>query len=199
MSNLSLTELIDTEVLNTGGQYFRNFEICDATGASRQHVSQRMKSLYDEGILEKHGREWYVANQAKLVTKLLRNARSQELTSTKLLKLTGNAATNLLQAILLLQGSPNAWRGHAHVLEETILADIEESLETLRNMRNHIKSPPKSDKQIYAHTVNSGEYAASLQKTFVEAAQYFLGKELTEEVITEDIRARALERERNNG
>lgn len=199
MPSLSLTELIDTEVLNTGGQYFRNYEICEATGASRQHVSQRMKTLYSEGVLEKHGRDWYVANQALLVTKLLRAVRSQELVSTKLLKLTGNSATTLLQAIALLQGSPNSWQVNAFVLEEKILEDIEESIETLRNMRSQLKSPPKSGKQIYAHMVNSGEYAVSLQKTFVEGAQYFLGKELDEEVITEEIRARALEREQNNG
>lgn len=194
MSELTLTELIDSEVVNTGGQFFRNREICEATGASRAHVSQRLKKLYDEGIVERVEREWHLVDQGKLVTMLLRAARSQELMATKLIQMSPLVQSDLLDSIQLLKNSRNEWQGHAYRIEEELLADINASIENLRNMRSRIKNPPKSDKQIYAHVANSGKYASNLQATFKTACPVFLGFEIEGNVVIDDIRAPAVAR-----
>lgn len=197
MSELTLTELIDSEVLNTNGQYFRNHEICEATGASRAHVSQRMKKLYEDGVIDRNGRDWYIVNQALLVTSLLRSTRFRELETTKLLSLKPSNLETLIEAIVLLKSSRNEWEATAHLLENELLDEINRSLETLRELRNRIRKPVRSQKQIWATLMNSGKYAKGLENVFKESAQYFLGKKLETNVIIDDIRDPALERKNN--
>jgi DNA-binding Lrp family transcriptional regulator len=198
MTDLTLTELIDTEVMNTGGQYFRNREIVEATGASRAHVSQRMKKLYEEGVLESHGREWFVIDQAKLVTMLLRNARQKELEPTKLIRVPPENMTWLIEAIILLKGSRNDWEAVAHRLEDALLEDINASIENLRAARSMIMNPHKSNKRVFAHMANSGKYAENLERMFKDAGPIFLGNKVEGSVIVDDIRARAIEKAENN-
>lgn len=197
MSELTLTELIDSEVLNTNGQYFRNHEICEATGASRAHVSQRMKKLYNDGVIDRNGRDWHVVNQGLLLTTLLRSTRYQELETTKLLKFTPAQIEALIEAITLLKNSRNNWEASAHRLEDALLEEINKSLETLRELRARIRKPVKSNKQVFAHMMQSGKYAQGLENTFKDGSKVFLGQTLETNVIIDDIRDPALERKNN--
>ncbi len=199
MADLTLTELIDTEILNTNGTFFRNREIVEATGASRAHVSQRLAKLWDEGIVEKVDREWMLINQGKLVTRVLRAVRAQELEKTKLVPHDPTDLEAVIQSIQLLVGSRNNWEAYAYRLQDAIVEDINASIENLRALRSQFKTPKRTDKQIYAHMVNSGKYAEKLEKTFVAASRNFLGEDLSDSnVIVDDLRARALRKAEEN-
>lgn len=195
MSGFNLSELIDNEVLRSKGQYFRNKDIVLATGASRSHVSQRLKFLWDEGVLEKHGQDWTVIDQAKLVTMLMRQARALSLTSSKLLSVPASKMETGLEVIQLLQSTRSEWEAYSLRLERALLEEVDTALETLRNFKKLLQNPTKSQKQIYMHMLNSPGYANDLQSSFVALAKNFLGEDLdNKEVITEDIRPSALER-----
>ncbi len=113
-----------------------------------------------------------------------------------MLKFKADAAVTLLQSILLVKNSDNDWQGHAFRLEDLLLEEIEDAIDNLRNMRSQIKNPPRSSKQVFAHMMSSGEFAMKLQTHFKDGVKVYLGRNIDDEdVIREDIRARALERQ----
>lgn len=184
MPSVTGRDLIYQTILDQRTDYFKVSDIVQETGIVRQRVGECVRILCNEGILERDGYDYFIADQNKLVKFMLKRAglhETKEALPSRLMWVRPEGFNNTITAIIFLRElrEGKEWRPVANQLLDKLEQDIEISIESLQKYRTELRGVRRINQSLFyrqrARMANSTKYHAKLETAFITMVERFLG------------------------